>query len=52
MGMIDYKPVDTGVIEVAKDGQTAKGLWMIRGSYSKIDVYKRQGRRIQLYIVK
>lgn len=36
VGMMDYKPVDTGVIEVARDGQTAKGLWMIRGSYSKI----------------
>ena len=36
VGMIDYKPVDTGVIEVAGDGQTAKGLWMIRGSYSKL----------------
>jgi hypothetical protein len=36
VGMIDYKPVDTGVIEVAADGATAKGLWMIRGSYSKL----------------
>ena len=33
---MDYKPVDTGVIEVAGDGETAKGLWMIRGSYSRL----------------
>ncbi len=24
VGMMDYKPVDTGVIEVAGDGETAK----------------------------
>lgn len=36
VGMIDYKPVDTGVIEVALDRRTAKGLWMIRGSHSQI----------------
>lgn len=36
VGMMDYKPVDTGVIEIAGDGATAKGLWMIRGSYSRL----------------
>ena len=34
VGMIDYKPVDTPVLELAEDGQTAKGLWTIRGSHS------------------
>ena len=34
VGMIDYKPVDTPVIEIAADGKTAKGLWTIRGSHS------------------
>lgn len=36
VGMIDYKPVDTYVIEEAGDGQTAKGIWMIRGTHSQI----------------
>jgi hypothetical protein len=36
VGMIDYKPVDTAVIEVAGDRKTAKGLWMIRGSHSQV----------------
>lgn len=36
VGMIDYKPVDTYVIEEAGDGQTAKGIWMIRGAHSQI----------------
>ena len=36
VGTIGYKPLDTGVIEIASDGQTAKGLWMIRGSYSDL----------------
>lgn len=36
IGMIDYKPVDTAVIEIAADRKTAKGIWMIRGSYSKL----------------
>lgn len=36
VGMLTYKPVDTAVIEVAGDRQTAKGLWMIRGSHSQI----------------
>lgn len=36
VGTIGYKPLDTGVIEIAADGQTAKGIWMIRGSYSDL----------------
>lgn len=40
VGMIDYKPIDTAVIELAGDGQTAKGLWCIRGSHS---VLKEEG---------
>ncbi len=36
VGMIDYKPIDTAVIEVAQDRKTAKGIWMIRGSHSQI----------------
>lgn len=36
VGMIDYKPVDTAVIEIAEDNQTAKGLWCIRGSHSRL----------------
>ena len=34
VGMLDYKPVDTAVVEVAGDNQTAKGLWCIRGSHA------------------
>ena len=34
VGMMTYRPVDTPVIELSEDGQTAKGLWTIRGSYS------------------
>ncbi len=36
VGMIDYKPIDTAVIEVAGDRKTAKGIWMIRGSHSQV----------------
>ena len=34
VGMLDYKPIDTFVVEVAGDVQTAKGLWAIRGSHA------------------
>lgn len=34
VGMLDYKPVDTPVLELAEDRLTAKGLWTIRGSHS------------------
>ena len=36
VGTMDYKPIDTPVVEIAADGQTAKGIWCIRGSHSKI----------------
>ena len=35
-GEMDYKSIDTYVIEVAGDRQTAKGLWVIRGSEAKM----------------
>lgn len=35
-GMLDYKPVDTCVVEVAGDNRTAKGLWCIRGSHARM----------------
>ena len=38
VGTIGYKPLDTGVIEIAADGQTAKGIWYIRGSYTDLTV--------------
>lgn len=36
VGTMDYKPIDTPVIEIAADGKTAKGLWTIRGGHAKI----------------
>ena len=36
VGTMDYKPVDTPVIEIAGDGQTAKGIWCLRGSHNQI----------------
>ena len=36
VGTIGYKPLDTGVIEIAGDGKTAKGIWTLRGSYSDL----------------
>lgn len=36
VGQLGYKPLDTCVLEVAGDGQTAKGLWCIRGGYVRI----------------
>ncbi len=36
VGMVIYKPVDTQIIEIAEDGQTAKGIWAVRGSYNKL----------------
>lgn len=36
VGMMNYKPVDTAVIEVAGDRRTAKGIWCIRGSHSVV----------------
>lgn len=36
VGMISYLPFDSHVIEIAGDGKTAKGIWNIRGSYSRL----------------
>lgn len=36
VGMLDYKPLDTPVVQVASDGKTAKGIWCCRGSYSDL----------------
>ena len=36
IGAMSYIPVDSHVIEIADDGQTAKALFNIRGSYNKI----------------
>ena len=33
VGSMEYKPLDTAVVEIAGDMQTAKGLWCCRGSY-------------------
>ena len=33
VGMINYTPVDSHVIEIAGDGQSAKALFNVRGSY-------------------
>ena len=36
VGQISYRPIDTPVIEVADDLQTAKGIWVVRGLVEKI----------------
>ena len=36
VGQVSYRPIDTAVIEVADDLQTAKGLWVVRGLVEKI----------------
>jgi hypothetical protein len=36
VGAMAYIPFDSQVIEIADDGQTAKGLFNIRGSYSRV----------------
>lgn len=36
VGMMTYRPMCTQVIEMAQDGQTAKGIWCDRGSHSKL----------------
>ena len=43
VGMMTYRPVDTPVIELSEDGETAKGLWCIRGSYSLLTTGGPQG---------
>lgn len=34
VGQLGVKPVDTFVIEIAGDGQTAKGIWSLHGTYA------------------
>lgn len=36
VGQISYRPIDTQVVEVADDLQTAKGLWVVRGLVEKV----------------
>lgn len=36
VGQISYRPIDTPVIEVADDLQTAKGIWVVRGLVERI----------------
>lgn len=36
VGVIQFKPLDTSVIEIAGDGRTAKGMWYCRGSYADL----------------
>ena len=38
VGAMTYLPFDSQIIEIADDQQTAKGLWNIRGSYSRMTV--------------
>lgn len=35
-GLINYKPLDTPVVEIAGDEQTARGIWTCRNSYSDL----------------
>lgn len=35
-GLINYKPLDTPVVEIAGDNQTARGIWTCRNSYSDL----------------
>lgn len=37
VGMMTYLPFDSHVIEIAGDGQTAKGIWNVRGSYCQLE---------------
>ena len=35
-GLLNYKPLDTPVVEIAGDRQTARGIWTCRNSYSDL----------------
>lgn len=37
IGSMDYKPLSSDLIEIAEDGQTAKGMWLCQGSYDKLE---------------
>lgn len=39
VGRLGYKPVDTCVVEVASDGETAKGLWTVRGGNVELESF-------------
>jgi hypothetical protein len=36
IGTMEYKPLDTPLVEVADDGETAKGIWCLRGNHSRL----------------
>lgn len=36
IGTFNYFPLDTPVVEVAADGETAKGIWALRNTYSLV----------------
>lgn len=36
IGFMNYFPLDTPVVEIAADGQTAKGIWALRNTYSQV----------------
>lgn len=36
IGTMEYKPLDTPLVEIADDGGTAKGIWCLRGSHSRL----------------
>ena len=38
VGMVTYLPFESQVIEIADDGQTAKGIWNVRGSDCHLEV--------------
>ena len=35
-GLLNYKPLDTPVVEIAEDMETARGIWTCRNSYSDL----------------
>ena len=35
-GLLNYKPLDTPVVEIAGDSKTARGIWTCRNSYSDL----------------
>ena len=38
VGLISYVPFESQVIEIADDGQSAKGIWNVRGSTSRLTI--------------
>ena len=37
IGFMNYFPLDTPVIEIAADGETAKGIWALRNTYAQLN---------------